>query len=114
MIVCEGEIDALSIATAMPEACVVSVPNGAPMKLSDSKIDPQEDRKFNYVWSARDQLADVEKIIIAGDMDEQGSALGEELARRVSKVKCWTVKWPVGKAATIPCWKLVWMRCVEP
>ena len=99
LIVCEGEIDALSIATAMPEACVVSVPNGAPMKLSDSKIDPQEDRKFNYVWSARDQLANVEKIIIAGDMDEQGSALGEELARRVGKVKCWTVKWPVGKDA---------------
>ena len=99
LIICEGEIDALSVATAMPEACVVSVPNGAPMKLSDSKIDPQEDRKFNYVWSARDQLANVEKIIIAGDMDEQGSALGEELARRVGKVKCWTVQWPAGKDA---------------
>jgi twinkle protein len=96
LIICEGEIDALSISTALPEACVVSVPNGAPLKISNHKVEPEEDRKFNYVWSARDKLKQVEKIIIAGDMDEQGSALGEELARRIGKVKCWTAKWPKG------------------
>lgn len=94
LIICEGEIDALSISTALPDACVVSVPNGAPLKISNHKVEPEEDRKFNYVWSAREKLKQVQKVIIAGDMDEQGSALGEELARRIGKIKCWTAKWP--------------------
>ena len=99
IIICEGEIDALSVSTAMPEACVVSVPNGAPLKISNNKVEPEEDRKFSYVFSAKDKLANVEKIIIAGDMDPQGTALGEELARRVGKLKCWTVEWSSGKDA---------------
>ena len=90
--VCEGEIDALSLWSAKVSA--VSVPNGAPSKISDRKIDASEDKKFNYVWEARDLFKRMEKIILAVDADEQGEALAEELARRIGKAKCWQVVWP--------------------
>ena len=90
--VCEGEIDALSLWSA--EVSAVSVPNGAPSKISDKKIDASEDKKFNYVWEARDLFKRMEKIILAVDADSQGEALAEELARRIGKAKCWRVDWP--------------------
>ena len=91
--VCEGEIDSLSLASAGVTA--VSVPNGAPSKISsDRRIDPAEDRKFAYVWQARELFSRMEKVILCCDADTQGEALAEELARRIGKDKCWIVVWP--------------------
>ena len=89
----EGEIDALSIYESGYKN-VISVPGGAPLKVSDNKIDPKEDKKFSFIWQAKDVLERAEKIIIATDNDAQGVALAEELARRISKIKCFQIKYP--------------------
>tara|TARA_R110000824_G_scaffold7873_5_gene35573 strand:+ start:6273 stop:7877 length:1605 start_codon:yes stop_codon:yes gene_type:complete len=93
IVIVEGEIDCLSAREAGVKNSV-SVPNGAPVKVSDGLVDPSEDRKFNYVWQANDKLKAAEKIIIAVDGDAPGKALAEELARRIGKSKCWTVSFP--------------------
>ena len=91
LVICEGEIDALSIATAMDDVAVTSVPNGAPSKVTDKKVCPSEDKKFSYLWDAKDVLKGVKKIILMTDKDEAGEALKEELARRVGRAKCYGV-----------------------
>ncbi len=91
----EGEMDALSL-VEVGEGNVVSVPNGAPLKVSDGKITPEEDKRFKYVWSGKDILANASRIIIAVDNDEPGKALGEELARRIGKARAWRIVWPEG------------------
>ena len=93
IVIVEGEIDCLSAREAGVRNAI-SVPNGAPVKVSDGSVDPSEDRKFNYVWQAHDKLKKAEKIIIAVDGDAPGKALAEELARRIGKSKCWTVEIP--------------------
>lgn len=95
LIIVEGEIDALSI-REVGHRSVVSVPNGAPVRVVDGKIDPREDRKFQYVWQAKAVLEKSKRIIIAADADEPGQALAEELARRIGKAKCWRIVWPEG------------------
>jgi len=92
LVVCEGEIDSLSCWSA--GVVSVSVPNGAPQKISENKVDPSEDKKFSYVWNARDLFARMEKVVLAVDGDQSGVALAEELARRIGKAKCWLVQWP--------------------
>ena len=94
LVICEGEIDALSIATVMSDVAVTSVPNGAPSKVSDKKVSPREDKKFSYLWDARDVLKGVKKIVLLTDQDEAGEALKEELARRVGRAKCYEVELP--------------------
>jgi len=87
IVIVEGEIDALSLMEC-GIANVLSVPSGAPMKVSDGKIDASEDKKFSYIWSAFDTLQSVPYIVIATDTDTAGQALAEELARRIGKDKC--------------------------
>ena len=95
LVITEGEIDALScIESGIGSA--VSVPGGAPLRVSDGKIDPSEDRKFAFVWDAKPMLDQMERIILAVDADEPGQALQEELARRIGKARCWTVSYPEG------------------
>lgn len=94
LIICEGEVDALTWLTVLKDndsVGVVSVPNGAPQSVSDGTMKPDEDVKYKYVWSAREQLNNVEEIIFSGDDDDQGKALCEELAKRIGRGKCWTV-----------------------
>jgi twinkle protein len=95
LIITEGEMDALSCRQAGLNSSV-SVPSGAPMRVSEGKIDPSEDRKFGFVWEAKAMLESMEKVILAVDNDDAGQALQEELARRIGKAKCWTVKYPEG------------------
>jgi twinkle protein len=98
IIIVEGELDRL----AMMEAGImaVSVPNGAPQEVGEEgKINQKEDRKFRYVWNAKDKIDAAKRVIIAVDADKPGEALGEELARRIGKAKCWIVKWTGGKDA---------------
>ena len=46
VIICEGEIDCLSFMEIGLKQ-VVSIPHGAVMKVTDGKIDPQEDTSLN-------------------------------------------------------------------
>ena len=85
----EGEIDALSwMSCDLPEnLTVMSIPNGAPSKVRDGKVDPSEDRKFQYVWRAKKELDSAEKIILCFDNDEPGVALRDEILRRIGTSK---------------------------
>jgi len=94
IVITEGEIDQLSIKEAFRDHSnidVFSVPNGAPNKITDSKIDPSEDGRFKYVWEERDKFKDVERIILATDSDENGQILADELSRRLNKARCYLV-----------------------
>ena len=86
LVICEGELDALSFAEAGIPA--VSVPNGAPAKFSrhDDGI------KYNYLWEARELLERSEKIILPTDHDGPGDILKQELGRRIGLGKCYEVK----------------------
>ena len=93
LIICEGEVDALTL-NDCSVMNAVSVPNGAPEKVREGKVDPKQDKGFSFLWQARDLLSAVEKIIICADDDGPGEALAEEIARRVGRAKCWTVEYP--------------------
>lgn len=95
MLIAEGEIDALSLTEAGFDNAV-SVPNGAPMRIVNRRIDPAEDVKFAYVWDSRELLDRMDRIVLVTDADAQGEALREELARRIGKHKCWVVSYPQG------------------
>ena len=90
----EGECDVIALASIGIKA--VSCPNGAPVKVSNNRIDPEEDKKFAFVWNERERLDRCKKIVLATDSDEAGEALAEEIARRVGRAKCWRVKFPDG------------------
>lgn len=94
LVIVEGEMDVLAMAEAGISA--ISVPNGAPMKVSDGRIDPQEDGKFRFLWAAKEYIDAAKRIVIATDADDPGEALAEEIARRVGKERCWRVSFPEG------------------
>lgn len=95
LVIVEGEMDALTLREVGCRS-VVSAPNGAPVKVSEQRIDPEEDRKFQYVWHGKHLFDQAGRIILAGDADKPGEALMEELARRIGKARCWRVVWPDG------------------
>lgn len=94
LIIVEGEMDVLAMAEAGIKA--ISIPNGASMKVTEGKLDPAEDTKFKFLWSAKEYIDAAKRVIIATDMDVPGEAVAEELARRVGKEKCWRVSFPEG------------------
>lgn len=87
LIIVEGEMDCLSAMEA-GLTNVLSVPAGAPIKVADGKVLPSEDKRFAYVWNARDILDAAPYVVLATDQDTPGQALAEELARRIGKEKC--------------------------
>jgi len=91
LVICEGEMDALSFAQAGIFA--VSVPNGAPSSLS---ADTSNGAKYSYLWDAKKQIEKADRIILATDADEPGRILSEEIARRIGKARCWRVVYPEG------------------
>jgi twinkle protein len=93
VIIVEGEIDALTLMEC-GLVNVLSVPSGAPIKVSDGKVDASEDKRFSFVWNAFDMLSSVPYVTIATDTDTAGQALAEELARRIGKDKCRIAKFP--------------------
>ena len=95
VIIVEGEMDALAMMQAK-FSNVISVPRGAPQRVSDGVPPPDEDTNFKYLWPAYDSLRQCRRVIIATDSDDPGHALAEELARRIGKDKCWRVAWPDG------------------
>lgn len=94
IVIVEGEMDVLAMAEAGISA--VSIPNGAPMKVTEGKIDPKEDTKFKFLWDAKEFIDAAQRVVIATDMDAPGDAVAEEIARRVGKGKCWRVRFPEG------------------
>jgi twinkle protein len=102
VVITEGEIDALSILTAFKGYAnidVYSVPNGAPSKITDNKVDPSEDGRFKYVWEDREKFENKERIILATDNDTSGDVLADELSRRMNKAKCYRVNYDSCKDA---------------
>lgn len=87
LVICEGEIDALSYREVGVYA--VSVPSGAPNKPSTGT----SSRKYEYLMSAREKIELADRIIIATDSDEPGVLLAEEIVRRVGRGKCWVVSY---------------------
>ncbi|XP_059667592.1 primase homolog protein-like isoform X2 [Cornus florida] len=94
IIIVEGEIDKLSMEEAGFCNCV-SVPDGAPQKVSTKDVPPiEKDTRFQYLWNCREYLDKASRIILATDGDIPGQVLAEELARRLGRERCWQVSWP--------------------
>ena len=92
LIIVEGECDVIALASVGIKA--VSCPNGAPAKVSNKRVSPEEDGKFSYIWEERERIERCKKIILGTDSDQAGEALAEEIARRVGRAKCWRVHFP--------------------
>lgn len=95
IIICEGEIDALTLVEA-GYAGATSIPSGAVSKVSNGAVNPEDDRKFSFIWDAKDKLALAKRIVICCDNDAPGQAMAEEIARRIGKDRVWTVEYPEG------------------
>lgn len=104
LVIVEGEMDALAVMSA-GHPWVVSVPDGAPpprdadgnliqVPKDAVDIDPETDTKFSYVLGDWELLSKIKKIIIAVDSDEAGTRLGEELVRRLDRIRCSFVRFP--------------------
>ncbi|EHM01406.1 hypothetical protein HMPREF9946_02145 [Acetobacteraceae bacterium AT-5844] len=92
----EGEPDVMALHEAGFRQ-VVTLKDGAPDKIR-AEDDParQDDKRFAALATHADLLGGVKKFILAGDMDEPGKILREELARRLGRHRCWLVTWPEG------------------
>lgn len=97
LVICEGEIDALSLVAA-GVSNVVSVPDGAQLDaLGEGKIDPTDDKAFGWLWQdgqLKPHLSQFERVIIASDSDRKGRILREELAVRFERWRCDYVSFP--------------------
>lgn len=85
-IICEGEMDALSLEVAGFQHCI-SVPDGAPEERAKNF-----EKKFEFLDDER--LDKVKQWVLAVDSDEPGRKLEDELARRLGREKCLHVIWP--------------------
>jgi len=103
-VIVEGEIDALSVYEAgfgnnyepvsnsdgeiieheIGRWAVLSVPNGA----------SKGNQKLEYLDNCSDYLSTIDEFIIATDNDEAGTALKDELVRRLGAEKCRIVHYP--------------------
>jgi twinkle protein len=106
LVITEGEVDALAVATA-GHPYVVSVPDGAPpprdadgrtiiVPRTTDDIIPEADTKFGYITADWESLTKVRRIIIAVDNDDAGRRLGDELVRRLDRIRCSFVTFPDG------------------
>jgi twinkle protein len=87
-IVSEGEYDAVAIAEAGYKN-VISVPNGANGGVNDKE--PED-----YLSACLAFTDPVRRFVLAGDGDEPGRKLMENLARRLGKRRCRVAIWPEG------------------
>jgi twinkle protein len=89
LIITEGEIDALSFVEAGYEA--TSIPDGAPTPNAKTF-----NTKFDFLNNTETIFDKYKKIIIAGDNDEPGQGVIQELGRRIGFERCFVVKYPDG------------------
>jgi len=92
VIITEGEWDALAAITA-GFSRAVSVPNGAPQQMTEN---PEEAKRYQFLWRSRDLLDRVERFILATDGDEPGRILAADLARLLGPERCMFVEYPYG------------------
>jgi twinkle protein len=90
VLICEGEIDCLSLQVAGFASCI-SVPDGAPAENAKDYSS-----KFEFLDADADVLDPVKKIVLAVDNDAPGRRLEDELARRLGRERCYRVTWPIG------------------
>jgi len=92
----EGEPDVMALHEAGYRQ-VITLKDGAPDKLR-AEDDParETDKRFAALSTHADKLAGIKKIILAGDDDEPGRILREELARRLGRHRCWISEWYPG------------------
>ena len=83
LVIHEGELDKLTGDSVDPDRIHVSVPNGS--------------NSYQFLKSSERALELPARILLAGDMDEPGRKMVEELARRIGKDKCYRVTWPPGR-----------------
>ena len=106
LVIVEGELDALAVASC-GYPFVVSVPLGAPpshgadgavieVPEGTSDIDPDDDAGFDYIRNDWELLSRVKKIVIATDADPAGRRLAKELARRLDILRVKFLEYPEG------------------
>lgn len=87
----EGEMDVAALfECGIPHA--VSLKDGAPASIKP-ETDPNA-KRFEALRTHAAVLAKARRIVLAGDMDDPGLALREELARRLGRHRCHLVTWP--------------------
>lgn len=90
VIITEGEWDALAAMTA--GLChVVSVPNGAPASVT---VEPENAKRYDWVYRHLEALNKVKMFIIAADGDEAGHNLAHDLVSLLGAERCRWVKYP--------------------
>lgn len=91
----EGEMDAMALVEAgVPVSSVLSVPNGAPQKAT---VNADGQDRYKYVEKALEEgLGAAKRFILAGDSDDPGHALREDLIQLLGAARCWFVDWPEG------------------
>ena len=92
VVITEGEWDALTaLQASYPQ--VVSVPNGAP---SDETEDLDNAKRYDWVDLHAEDLAKVQRFIIATDDDNAGRYLRTDLVRLLGANRCSFVQYPAG------------------
>lgn len=90
LIITEGEWDALAAMTAGLRH-VVSVPNGAPQQRTD---EPENAKRYEFVWRHLEALNKVKNFIIATDGDEAGRILAADLVSLLGPERCRFIAYP--------------------
>jgi twinkle protein len=90
VIITEGEWDALAAMTAGLKH-VVSVPNGAPQ---DTTPEPENAKRYEFVWRHIDAIDKVKQFIIATDGDRAGRILAADLVSLLGAERCRFVQYP--------------------
>lgn len=94
VLICEGELDALAwLSAGLPDGItVLSIPNGAPNKMTQGDPNNQADTKYRYLWDAREIIERAPKVYINADNDRPGQILEAELLRRIHNPNRFIVK----------------------
>ena len=111
LVITEGELDCLAVLTCGYRFSV-SVPDGAPpardrngilIKVPEdsSDIDPEHDDKYAYILNNWERLARVKRIVVATDGDEAGRRLAQELVRRLDRLRCYFVEYPIDEVVPL-------------
>lgn len=91
LVISEGEFDGM-IAEDLGWAAS-SPPNGTP---ENASADPANERRYDYLWEARDKLARVERFILATDGDKAGLSLRQDLIALLGPTRCSFLEYPAG------------------
>lgn len=89
LVICEGEVDASAFWEAGIPA--VSIPSGA---IAEGTAD--DAAKLKWLSHHDELIQAAPNVFLATDMDGPGEATANELARRIGKLKCWRISFPLG------------------